>query len=82
MGQFVLANIVQIGFCVSLCAHFNRAATTAKTPSEHTEQKTIGTCCTSVGPGGEFGTSTSHWTSSGNCMQTISFSSKKALHLL
>lgn len=54
--------------CVHVCVWtFNRGDTTAKTPSEHTEQRTTGTCCTSVGPGGGFGTSTSRWTSSGNC---------------
>lgn len=59
--------------CVRLCvcaSTSNRGDTTAKTPSEHMEQRTTGTCCTSVGPGGGFGTSTNRWTSSGNSIQT------------
>lgn len=57
--------------CPCVCASTsNRGDTTAKTPSEHMEQRTTGTCCTSVGPGGGFGTSTNRWTSSGNSIQT------------
>lgn len=60
-------------FRIFLCLNRTRVATTAKTPSRPTEQRTRGTSCMNAGPGGGSGTSTSRWTSSGEQTATVCF---------